>query len=116
MLTKYLAAAHRAIPGKGPGSGLPLKSQMLQKYSLQRSGVHYVFELVVHGPLAQSLSPQDQVPRLLFFHWALPPRARSGGRHEGVLAGWVLSRGGTALVPAGARGGEAPACKTCIAG
>jgi hypothetical protein len=28
----------------------------------------------------------------------------------------ILSRGGTALVPAGARGGEAPACKTCIAG
>ena len=45
-----------------------------------------------------------------------PPRARSGGRHEGVLAGWVLSRGGTALVPAGARGGGAPACNKNIAG
>ena len=94
MLTKCLAAAHRAIPGKGPGSGLPLKSQMLQKYSLQRSGVHYVFELVVHGPLAQSLSPQDQVPRLLFFHWALPPAGEIRWEARGGVGRLGIKQGG----------------------
>ena len=45
----------------------------------------------------------------LWFHWA-PPAGQIKRGARGGEAGRV-SGGGAALVPAGARGGEAPACK-----